>query len=127
MSEMTTNGVKVSVEPHFLPSRSEPERGMWFFAYQVTIENVGDQPVKLMARHWIITDAHGEERHVQGPGVVGEQPRLVPGEQHSYMSACPMPTSMGAMHGAYQMVTDNGHTFDALIAPFVLADPLSMN
>jgi len=126
-SEATTNGVKVRVEPKFVPGRSAPQRGLWFFAYRVTIENVGDEPVRLLSRHWVITDATGEERHVRGPGVIGEQPHLNPGESHRYVSACPMPTSLGAMHGTYQMVTDGGDRFDAEIAPFVLADPLSLN
>lgn len=127
MSDVTTDGVRVQVRSVFIPERSDPKRSYWFFAYQVRIDNVGDAPVQLMARHWVITDARGHEEHVKGPGVVGEQPRLMPGQGHTYSSACPLPTSMGSMRGTYQMVRDDGTTFDAQVAPFLLADPLSLN
>ena len=126
MSDTTTRGVRVQVDVRYVPEQSEPGKS-WFFAYTVTVENVGDRPVRLWSRHWIITDATGRQQNVKGLGVVGQQPRLMPGERHTYTSACPMPTSMGTMHGTYQMVTDEGDRFDAEIAPFTLADPLTMN
>lgn len=127
MSEAVTRGIRVEVSPRYLPDRSDPGRRYWLFAYTVRITNEGAVPAQLLARHWVITDAHGAEEHVRGQGVIGEQPRIEPGRWHEYTSACPMRTSMGSMHGSYEMVTDDGDRFDAEIAPFVLADPLSMN
>ncbi|MCB9758772.1 MAG: Co2+/Mg2+ efflux protein ApaG [Alphaproteobacteria bacterium] len=127
MSDSTTRGVRVQVSSRYLPEHSDPSARMWMFAYRVTLTNVGKVPVQLRSRHWVITDATGHEEHVRGPGVVGEQPRLQPGETFSYSSGCPLRTSMGTMHGTYQMLTDEGEGFDAVIAPFTLADPLSIN
>lgn len=127
MSDNTTNGVRVQVVPEYLPAQSEPGMGLWVFAYQVTIENVGAQVVQLVSRHWIITDANGKVEEVKGPGVVGHQPVLRPGEKFTYTSGCPLPTPVGTMHGSYQMVTRSGERFNAEIAPFMLADPLSVN
>ena len=126
MSDTTTRGVRVQVESRYVPDQSEPGR-MWYFAYTVTITNMGVEPVRLWSRHWIITDANGRQQHVKGLGVVGQQPRLAPGELHRYTSACPINTSIGTMHGTSQMVLDSGERFDATIAPFTLADPLSLN
>lgn len=126
-SHAVTRGVSVQVIPRYHPERSDPARRHWFFSYTVRIVNTGDQPVQLVARHWVITDATGREEHVRGPGVVGEQPRLPPGGAFQYSSFCPLSTSMGTMHGSYQMVTDDGATFDAEIAPFTLVDPLDCN
>ncbi len=123
MSEAVTRGVYVSVESEFVPERSDPENEVFFFAYHVTIRNDGQTPVQLVSRHWIITDASGKEQEVKGPGVVGKQPRLLPGEKFEYSSACPLPTQVGSMHGTYQMVDDDGDEFDARIAPFTLAMP----
>lgn len=127
MSDTTTRGVRVQVSPRYHPERSDPANRYWFFSYRVQIENVGDEPVQLLTRHWVITDASGHVEHVRGPGVVGEQPRLERGEAFEYVSACPLPTSLGSMHGTYQMLTDAGESFDAEIAPFTLADPLELN
>lgn len=126
MSDTTTRGVRVQVVSRYIPEQSEPGK-LWTFVYTVTIHNVGDAPVRLWSRHWIITDANGRQQHVKGLGVVGQQPRILPGEAHTYTSACPLNTSMGTMHGTYQMVTDDGERFDAVIAPFTLADPLDLN
>jgi ApaG protein len=131
MSDAITRGVRVHVEPRYHPERSQPERDYWFFSYTVTVSNHGDHTVQLIARHWIITDAEGEVQHVRGDGVVGEQPILAPGEAFSYTSACPLSTSLGAMEGSYQMVVRAGDgdsvRFDAVIAPFSLADPATLN
>ena len=126
-SESTTEGVTITVSPRYHPERSDPASRHWFFSYTVRIENTGPQPARLLSRHWIITDATGREEHVRGPGVVGEQPRLVPGATFQYTSFCPLPTSMGTMHGTFQMVRDDGVSFDAQIAPFTLVDPLDCN
>jgi len=127
MSEAVTRGVRITVESEFLPERSDPQNGEFFFVYHVTIENHGNHPVKLLSRHWIITNAMGKEQEVRGPGVVGKQPRLRPGESFEYTSACPLSTQIGTMHGTYQMITDGGETFDAEIAPFTLAIPGALN
>ena len=83
--------------------------------------------MQLLSRHWVITDGAGQVEHVRGPGVVGEQPVLEPGESFEYTSFCPLPTPIGSMHGTYQMVTAGGSTFDAEIAPFSLAVPTALN
>ncbi len=127
MSESLTRGIRVKVESEFIPERSDPQNGEFFFAYHVTIENRGDEPVRLLSRHWIITDGMGKEQEVRGPGVVGKQPRLAPGETFQYSSACPLTTQIGSMYGSYRMVTDGGETFEAEIAPFTLAIPGALN
>lgn len=127
MSVAVTEGVKVEVQTLYIPERSRPADGMYFFAYHVTITNEGDAPVQLVSRHWIVTDGMGEVEEVRGPGVVGAQPKLAPGEFFEYTSACPLPTHIGSMHGTYQMVRDDGGRFDAKIAPFTLAVPNTLN
>ena len=127
MSEMITQGVKVEVKPEFLAEHSDPDIGLWVYAYHVTITNVGLQTVQLVSRHWIITNSHGVEEHVRGPGVVGQQPFIKTGEVFHYTSGCPMETPMGTMHGTYQMVTEEGDTFDAAVAPFTLSEPYALN
>jgi ApaG protein len=127
MSEATTRGVRIRVESTFEPERSAPASGEYFFSYRVRIENVGSEVVQLVSRHWVITDADGRVEHVRGPGVVGEQPVLRPGQTFEYTSFCPLPTPNGTMHGEYQMRTATGETFDAAIPPFGLAIPHSVN
>ena len=124
-SEAVTRGVRVQVESLHDPGRSGP--GLWFFLYTVTLSNEGDEPVRLLTRHWIIEDANGRVDEVRGPGVVGETPRLEPGESFEYTSGCPLPTPFGSMRGTYQMVTDSGEAFDAEIAEFTLSPPLQVH
>jgi ApaG protein len=126
-SEAVTRGVRVQVDSFYVPERSEPADDRWFFAYRIKITNEGERTVQLLSRHWIITDGTGKVEEVRGPGVVGHQPRLPPGESFEYTSACPLPTSFGTMHGTYLMVTDSGERFDAEIAPFALGEPYSIN
>lgn len=126
-SEAVTDGIRVQVRSMFVPERSDPSQGEWFFAYRVRIENQGDQPAQLVSRHWIITDANGHVEEVRGPGVVGEQPLLQPGQSFEYTSACPLTTPFGTMEGSYQMVASSGRKFDATIAPFSLAEPAAVN
>jgi len=126
-SHARTRGILVDVESTFVPERSEPLSRHWFFAHQIRISNQGDEVVQLISRHWIITDAHGEVEEVAGPGVVGEQPTLAPGEVFEYTSFCPLPTPFGTMRGSYRMVTQAGESFDVEIAPFELAQPLPVN
>jgi ApaG protein len=127
MSDTTTRGVRVEVKSAFVPERSSPQENHYFFAYQVRISNVGEETVHLVSREWIITDADGNVEQVNGPGVVGEQPILEPGEHFEYTSFCPLTTSIGSMHGSYQMVAASGDRFDAEIAPFSLAVPTAIN
>ncbi|HEX5036021.1 MAG TPA: Co2+/Mg2+ efflux protein ApaG [bacterium] len=121
MSEAITRGVKVEVESEYSEERSNPDGGVYFFVYHVVVTNVGEETVRLISRHWIITNADGKKEEVRGPGVVGEQPTLKPGESFEYSSFCPLSTPFGMMHGTYQMVTDAGEEFDAQIAPFTLS------
>lgn len=123
MSKATTRGVRVEVRSAYVEEQSSPEDDLWFFAYHVTISNVGQDRVQLLTRHWVITDGDGQVREVEGPGVVGEQPSLDPGESFEYTSACPLPTPVGTMQGTYRMVTSDGEQFDAEVAVFGLATP----
>jgi ApaG protein len=117
----------VEVESSFVPDRSDPMRSRWFFAYRIRIANQSDAVVQLVSRHWIITDAHGRVEEVKGPGVVGQQPVLEPGEAFEYTSFCPLATPFGTMRGSYQMTTQDGSTFNAEIAQFTLSEPLPVN
>jgi ApaG protein len=127
MSDATTRGVRIQVRSSYVPERSSPEEKHYFFAYRVRISNLGDETVQLVRREWIITDADGNKQQVNGPGVVGEQPILEPGEHFEYTSFCPLSTTIGSMHGTYQMVAAGGDQFDAEIAPFSLAVPTALN
>ena len=127
MSDTTTRGIRVQVTSFYDAERSSPQENYYFFAYQVRISNVGSETAQLISREWIITDANGEVQKVQGPGVVGEQPVLAPGEAFEYTSFCPLTTPVGAMQGSYRMAAANGESFDAMIAPFSLAVPNAVN
>ena len=120
-SEAVTRGVRVQAKSYYISERSAPERSFFFFAYQVTITNEGPDPVKLLSRHWLITDGAENVEEVRGPGVVGEQPLLTTGESFSYTSACPLPTPTGTLEGTYQMLGQNGERFDAEVSRFELA------
>lgn len=121
MSVAVTKGVKVEAKPQYLEDRSNPERNYYFFAYHIQITNEGSETVQLISRHWIITNGEGHVEEVKGPGVIGEQPTLEPGESFEYSSFCPLNTPTGTMHGTYQMTTEDGDEFDVEIAPFTLA------
>jgi ApaG protein len=127
MSDTTTRGIRVQVESRYLAEQSSPRDSQYLFAYHIRISNEGSERAQLVSRHWIISDADGHVEHVQGPGVVGEQPTLGPGDAFEYTSFCPLRTSVGTMHGTYQMVTSDGQGFDAVIAPFTLAIPHALN
>ena len=127
MSDTTTRGIRVEVESVYVEERSEPREHYYFFAYRVRISNVGSETAQLVSREWIITDSDGNVERVEGPGVVGEQPLLQPGEAFEYTSFCPLRTSVGSMQGAYFMRTNAGETFKAEIAPFTLAVPGDVN
>ena len=120
MSSRTTQGIRVSVSSAYVAEHSKPRLDYYVFGYTVDIANVGTVPAQLVSRHWIITNARGVVEEVQGPGVVGETPRLAPGESFRYSSGCALATPSGIMQGLYQMVRDDGDTFDAIIDPFHL-------
>ena len=119
----TSFGIRVQVETDYLDHQSDPAANRYVFAYTITISNTGEQPARLINRHWIITDANGKTEEVRGKGVVGEQPYLKPGEEFRYTSGTVITTPVGSMHGSYEMVSDDGTRFDAEIAPFSLAIP----
>ncbi len=127
MSEAVTRQVRVSVVSEYAAQRSNPADREWFFLYTITITNEGAETVQLLTRHWIITDGSGRIEEVRGPGVVGQQPTLAPGESFTYTSGCPLSTPFGMMQGTYQMVTPGGDAFDATIAPFTLSEPYTVH
>ena len=120
---VTTDGIVVRVSVSYLPEQSEPQRGRWFWAYHIRIENTSDRTVQLLTRHWIITDGRGARHSVEGEGVVGEQPAIAPGASYDYVSGCPLATPSGAMQGSYRMVAEDGTTFDVAIPRFQLLAP----
>jgi ApaG protein len=120
ISDAVTDGVRVEVLSRHSPENSRPNQDEWVFQYTVRITNQGGETVQLLNRHWIITDALEHIEEVQGPGVVGEQPVLAPGESFKYSSWCPLKTPTGMMRGTYQMARSDGGTFDIEIAPFAL-------
>jgi ApaG protein len=127
MSTALTNGIMVTVRTQYIPERSSLSGRQFAFAYTVQISNQGEVTARVESRHWIITDSTGRVEEVRGPGVVGVQPRLRPGESFEYTSWCILGTPSGEMRGTYQMVTDGGEQFDADIAPFRLNLPQTLN
>jgi len=119
----TTRGVTVRVAVSYLPEQSEPQRGRWFWAYHIRIENKGSLAVQLLTRQWLITDGRGHQHSVEGEGVVGEQPMIAPGASFDYVSGCPLTTPTGSMRGSYRMVGEDGEAFDAVIPRFALMAP----
>ena len=123
MYQEITRGIRVSVNPTYLEGQSDPSQGHYVWAYQVTIANEGPETVQLLTRHWKITDGRGQLHEVQGPGIVGEQPVLKPGESFEYTSGTPLSTPSGIMAGSYQMQAASGEMFDALVPAFSLDSP----
>lgn len=121
--EEITRDIVVRVSVSYLPEQSEPDRGRWFWAYHIRIENEGHQAVQLLTRHWIITDGRGSRHSVEGEGVVGEQPMIAPGASYDYVSGCPLATPTGSMQGSYRMVGADGIEFDVAIPKFSLLAP----
>jgi ApaG protein len=124
-SSAETDGIRVRVQSHYLADQSSPRDDRYVFAYTITISNESARTAQLRTRHWIITDGRGTIEEVRGDGVVGEQPRLQPGQSFQYTSGCVLTTPIGTMHGTYRMWRDDGSYFDAVIAPFSLALPAS--
>jgi ApaG protein len=115
-----TEGIKVEVFPEYMPDHSEPEKKQYFFTYRVVITNLGEKPVRLLSRHWIIINAEGDREDVEGPGVVGHLPEFKPGESFEYSSSCPMDTEWGTMEGTYTFMREDGEKFKAKIGRFYL-------
>jgi ApaG protein len=120
MSDVVTEGVRVGASAFYLPQESDPDENRYAFGYTIVISNDGDRPARLLSRHWVIIDANGRRDEVQGPGVVGETPRLEPGQAFKYQSFCPIRTRWGTMEGTYTMQRDDGETFEARIGRFYL-------
>ena len=127
MQEAPRYLIEVEVSPRFLDQQSTPEEGRYAFAYTIRIHNRGDMPARLIARHWLITDGNGKTEHVDGDGVIGEQPRLRPGEDFRYTSGVLLETEHGTMRGHYDMLADDGTEFAAPIAEFVLSVPRTLH
>jgi ApaG protein len=123
MYEHITRHIRVIVRPQFLENQSQPDERKYVWAYTVTLENLGGDTVKLLTRHWIITDALGRKQEVRGDGVIGEQPTLRPGDSFQYTSGCPLTTSSGVMSGSYGMINSKGEGFDVVIPAFSLDSP----
>lgn len=123
ISDAVTRGMRVEVLSRFSPEHSQQPQGDWVFVYTVRITNQSSQTVQLLSRHWIITDALDNVKEVKGPGVIGKQPVLAPGESFQYSSWCPLKTPTGTMRGTYRMWLADGEEFDIDIAPFALKAP----
>ena len=121
------SNINVTVVTEYLLGQSKPEDDQYAFAYHITIENNSSQAVKLLTRHWIIVDSDQQQKEVQGPGVIGEQPRIEVNDRYQYSSGVVLKTPIGTMQGSYQMVNDLGHPVEAPISPFLLAVPNTVN
>lgn len=122
-----SHSILVQVQSRYVPEESNPSQAYFFFSYTVQITNEGKTPVQLINRYWCITDGLGRVNEVQGPGVVGKQPHLAPGESFEYSSFCPLPTPTGTMSGHYEMQLQTGERFQAKIPTFFLVEPSSFN
>jgi ApaG protein len=122
-----TKGVRIEVRSRYVPARSLPSARRYAYEYTVRMRNDGAATVQLISRHWVLTDATGKISEHRGAGVVGEQPVLRRGQTFEYTSNAVLETPRGQMHGSFQMQTQNGRTFDALVAPFLLSLPYSLN
>ena len=123
MSDQTTEGIRVGAAAFFLPDQSDPECHTFVFGYNIVIANTGEEPAQLLSRHWEIIDAHGRREDVRGAGVIGQTPRLDPGQAFKYQSFCPLKTNWGTMEGEYKFRRDDGSTFEVKIGRFYLVMP----
>ncbi len=126
-SEARTEGLRVLVSARYSDDHSNPLANHWFFLYTIRITNESEAPMQLLSRHWLITDATGEMREVQGEGLVGKQPVLEPGETFEYTSGCPLETPFGKMEGTYRVIREDGSHFEARIGRFELCEPASLH
>lgn len=127
MPRAKNHDIRVQVATRFLDEQSHPQQNRFVFSYTVTIRNRGEAPAKLLSRHWIITDGNGKVQEVRGEGVVGEQPRVRPGEDYQYTSGAVLETAVGTMRGSYQMISEDGTRFDAPIPEFTLSVPRTLH
>ena len=127
MSSETPYAIGIDVATHYLDEESSPEDSRYVFAYTIRIENRGSQPARLLHRHWVVTDAEGHIEEVHGEGVVGEQPWLKPGDGFEYSSGVVLATSLGTMHGSYDLLADDGTHFKADIPAFTLSTPRTLH
>lgn len=118
---------EVTVKTMYVPAESKPDQGFHFFAYHIDIKNTGPVSAQLLNRHWVITDSYGQVEEVKGPGVVGQQPHIKPGETFTYESACPLNTPSGSMKGSFQMKTDQGDVFPIEVPEFFLVSPSALH
>ena len=123
MAESGKYEITVAVKSAYRAEQSDPSRNQFVFAYTITITNTGAVAAKLVSRHWIITDSEHQVQEIKGPGVVGQQPLLQPGESFEYTSGTSLPTAVGTRRGTYQMMADDGRAFDADIPLFTLSVP----
>lgn len=124
---LSPEGIDISVKTQYLQEQSDPDNSRFVFAYTIGIENKGDKPVKLLSRHWIITDDNDKVEEVRGSGVVGKQPMIEPGHAFQYTSGAVLETGFGTMQGSYEMLTESGEKFAAHIPAFLLSRPLSVH
>lgn len=127
MNAKKPHDIAVSVKTSFIDEQSKPQENRYVFSYTITVHNRGSVSARLISRHWIITDANGDIRELRGEGVVGEQPSLRPGEGYEYTSGAVLESSVGTMHGSYQMLAEDGTHFDADIPSFVLSIPRTLH
>lgn len=123
MYRASTRDIEVTVEPYYLEEQSDPDDGRYVWGYRIVISNHSDEAVRLMTRYWHITDENGQVDEVSGPGVIGEQPLLNPGDTYEYSSGCPLDTPSGVMFGHYSMEAEGGETFNVAIPAFSLDSP----
>jgi ApaG protein len=127
MYQQTTRHIRITVAPQFLENQSQPDASRYVWAYTIVLENLSGESVKLLTRHWIITDGFGRKQEVKGDGVVGEQPTLRPGDKFEYTSGCPLSTPSGVMSGSYGMITAKGEGFEVVIPAFSLDSPYDVH
>ncbi|HUH37486.1 MAG TPA: Co2+/Mg2+ efflux protein ApaG [Spongiibacteraceae bacterium] len=123
MTSSNPQPIRIDVHARYLAEQSVPDAQRYAFAYTITITNTGDESVRLLSRHWVITDANNQIKEVRGDGVVGEQPLIPPGHSYEYTSGAILETQVGTMEGSYQMRSASGRAFLAPIAPFILSKP----
>lgn len=122
-----SNRFEITANPTYICGESDPDSNYFFFAYKISIKNIGPEAAQLVSRHWLITDSLGNTEEVKGPGVVGLQPRINPGQIFEYDSACPMHTSSGSMRGSFQMVDNEGNKFEIQVPEFYLISPTALH
>jgi ApaG protein len=119
-SDISSELVRVRAEPNYIEAHSNTIKGRWVFEYVIRIDNTSARPLTLLSREWLIIDGEGERHSVVGEGVVGQQPRIEPGDHFEYASFCPLPTHWGTMEGAYQLIDDDGLEHVATVGRFFL-------